>query len=441
MPDFSYNSKFNKEANFVSIRFGADAPLLETELNEMQDIQRHRLKSALKAIVQDGLLAGGSLTYDGSKFIIENTDAIIDGEVYHISHLEITVSNGEDVYLKVWEKDISYQSTIKKYGNEQEVTIPNEIFDERVNQETSRRVALVYDLTKVIDDNGKFLKLGRISGGSFIKEVQEIAKLTELADISQLGSLDDLKTANKVNIVEAINELSETKVNKVSGKGLSTEDYTTVEKNKLAGIEDGANKTIINDTLTSTSTTQALSARQGKTLKDDLDAHKADNVAHGTATQAEAQAGTSNDKYMTPLRTKEAIQALQSVSSVNSKTGAVTLSKADVGLGNVDNVKQLPYTYGNIVTVSSSITLGTTHADTVLNCTNSSDIVITVPTTLDVKTQITVIRSGTGKVTFAPASGVTLNSKDNKRSIDGRYASATLIKTATNTWTLIGALE
>jgi len=30
------------------------------------------------------------------------------------------------------------------------------------------------------------------------------------------------------------------KVDKVSGKGLSTEDYTTAEKNKLAGIEAGA---------------------------------------------------------------------------------------------------------------------------------------------------------------------------------------------------------
>ena len=53
---------------------------------------------------------------------------------------------------------------------------------------------------------------------------------------------------------------------------------TDEEKQKLAGIEEGANKTIINNTLTSTSTTQALSARQGKTLKDDLDAHKAESV-------------------------------------------------------------------------------------------------------------------------------------------------------------------
>ena len=42
------------------------------------------------------------------------------------------------------------------------------------------------------------------------------------------------------------------KVDKVSGKGLSTEDYTTEEKTKLADVETGANKTIIDNTLTQT---------------------------------------------------------------------------------------------------------------------------------------------------------------------------------------------
>ena len=35
------------------------------------------------------------------------------------------------------------------------------------------------------------------------------------------------------------------KVDKVSGKGLSTNDYTTAEKNKLTGIETGENKRTI----------------------------------------------------------------------------------------------------------------------------------------------------------------------------------------------------
>jgi hypothetical protein len=61
---------------------------------------------------------------------------------------------------------------------------------------------------------------------------------------------------------------------------------------------------------------------------------------YGLATQAEAEAGTSSAKYMTPLRTKQAIDALQAVKSVAGKTGVVTVTKSDVGLSNVDNVQQ-----------------------------------------------------------------------------------------------------
>jgi hypothetical protein len=58
---------------------------------------------------------------------------------------------------------------------------------------------------------------------------------------------------------------------------------------------------------------------------------------YGIATQAQAQAGTANNVYMTPLRVKEAISSLTPVTSVAGKTGAVTLSKSDVGLGSVQN--------------------------------------------------------------------------------------------------------
>lgn len=44
------------------------------------------------------------------------------------------------------------------------------------------------------------------------------------------------------------------KVDKVSGKSLSTNDYTTAEKTKLSGIETGANKTTVDSGLSSTST-------------------------------------------------------------------------------------------------------------------------------------------------------------------------------------------
>ena len=59
-------------------------------------------------------------------------------------------------------------------------------------------------------------------------------------------------------------------VSKETGKGLSTNDYTTDEKTKLSGIDAGANKTNVVDNLTSTSATDALSAAQGKALKDSI---------------------------------------------------------------------------------------------------------------------------------------------------------------------------
>ncbi len=64
-------------------------------------------------------------------------------------------------------------------------------------------------------------------------------------------------------------------VQKEEGKGLSSNDYTTAEKNKLTGIETNANKTTVTDNLTSTSAVNALSANMGKKLNDE----KVDKIA------------------------------------------------------------------------------------------------------------------------------------------------------------------
>lgn len=72
-----------------------------------------------------------------------------------------------------------------------------------------------------------------------------------------------------IGTVAGLQSALDAKVDKVAGKGLSTEDYTTSEKNKLAGVAAGAQ--------------------------------------------------------------------VNTVTSVAGKTGAVTLAKGDVGLGNVDN--------------------------------------------------------------------------------------------------------
>jgi hypothetical protein len=85
---------------------------------------------------------------------------------------------------------------------------------------------------------------------------------------------DNLYPITKPENVTGLDAELGAKVDAVAGKGLSTEDYTTVEKTKLAGIATGAQ---VNRTI---------------------------------ATQAQAEAGTDNATDMTPLRVAQAIAAL-----------------------------------------------------------------------------------------------------------------------------------
>ena len=62
--------------------------------------------------------------------------------------------------------------------------------------------------------------------------------------IKQTSIAYDLSTTSREKVLSAEQGkiLNETKVDKLVGKGLSTNDYTTAEKNKLATIAEGANK-------------------------------------------------------------------------------------------------------------------------------------------------------------------------------------------------------
>jgi len=92
--------------------------------------------------------------------------------------------------------------------------------------------------------------------------------------------------------------------------------------------------------------------------------------------------------------------------------------------------------------VGTTYTPVLTDAGKVVTLTNGSAIAVTVPLNSSVAfpigTQITFAQTGAGKVTFAGAVGVTVYSADSFLSLRTQYSSGTLIKTATNTWLLIG---
>lgn len=180
MADFEKRSNYNKDAGVVQVKIGFEKPVLEVELNEMQEIQRQRVKDVIQAVVPNGVLHGGTYTYSNGIFKIQEVTAIIEGEIIYIPNLQISAGNDDIIYIKVWEKEITATTVMRAYGNEQGEVIPNYIVDSRVGQETSRRIVLAYDLVKSTELDGVYLKLGKIKSGKFEKEVKEIFKIDEL---------------------------------------------------------------------------------------------------------------------------------------------------------------------------------------------------------------------------------------------------------------------
>lgn len=90
-------------------------------------------------------------------------------------------------------------------------------------------------------------------------------------------------------------KIKSTFVAKDGNKVLSTNDYTTAEKTKLAGIETGANKTTVEDSLTSTSGTNALSANKGRELNERIDGILGDMGDLGAGDMLKAVYDTNGD--------------------------------------------------------------------------------------------------------------------------------------------------
>jgi hypothetical protein len=75
---------------------------------------------------------------------------------------------------------------------------------------------------------------------------------------------------------------------------------------------------------------------------------------------------------------------------------------------------------------------------------NVSPVTVTVPAELTVDfpvgSKIDLFRQGTGTVTVAGASGVTLRSRDSDTSLSSQYSAASLVKIGVDEWLLVGDL-
>lgn len=124
---------------------------------------------------------------------------------------------------------------------------------------------------------------------------------------------------NGINIWHEGNFNPDNKVDKVTGKGLSTEDYTTAEKNKLAGIATGAevNQNAFSNVKVGSSTISADS--------------KTDTLEIVAGTGVSLSADTTNNKATIAVNSAPKLTTARTI----SLTGDVTGSASFDGSGNI----------------------------------------------------------------------------------------------------------
>lgn len=97
--------------------------------------------------------------------------------------------------------------------------------------------------------------------------------------ISDSISTDSSETAASSKAVKQVNDKVNNRVVKVSGKGLSTENYSSEEKNKLAGIEETAQvNREISDSIILASSSTVASSRAVKVLNDKVSESMAEKM-------------------------------------------------------------------------------------------------------------------------------------------------------------------
>ena len=92
----------------------------------------------------------------------------------------------------------------------------------------------------------------------------------------------------------------------------------------------------------------------------------------------------------------------------------------------------------------TTYTLVLSDAGKLVTLDNGSAITLTVPpnssVAFEVGATIALAQLGAGTVSVAEGSGVTVSSLDGNTDLSGQYATASLVKTATDSWLLVGAL-
>ena len=150
--------------------------------------------------------------------------------------------------------------------------------------------------------------------------------VTRAFNLSETTGLNSDKIMSQKAITEELNS----KMEKIEGKGLSSNDFSDEEKLKLAGIEDGANKTIVAEEL-GNSTTEAISqSAVTKALDGKLGIDSVVDIAHGGIGATVSCEARNNLKVYSRSEIDEKIRLIPIVTQSTGESTDKVMSQAAI---------------------------------------------------------------------------------------------------------------
>ena len=176
MADFTRYSNYNENESFSGVVFGAHSPLLEVEQNEIQQIVDTKLKR-ISSVLGNTIIpmSDGNIVFSGSTLSLSNCVVLHDGFTAFIPSAKVNLSDSNKyAYVKLEEKTVTGNMTLKSYGNTQGSNVINTIIDNRSKGvETSRRRMIEVTLMSGASvpsetDAVKYVTIGEYNSGKFV---------------------------------------------------------------------------------------------------------------------------------------------------------------------------------------------------------------------------------------------------------------------------------
>lgn len=203
--------------------------------NNAQSITGDSLQSVLKSIVSD---VGANATFAGIA-IASTSPGSYDGPAFYIAASAGTYAGFGSIVVNAGELAVLYNSANGNGWSKSSIGLSSIVDKSITKAKLASDVPIDAMQNKITQLE---TSVNTVVGEGATEAIENFAEiLAFLNGITDTTTLEGLLTNLKTEIDGKLSN----KVDKVSGKGLSTNDYTTAEKDKLNGIESGAQKNTV----------------------------------------------------------------------------------------------------------------------------------------------------------------------------------------------------